>query len=71
MTQLVNQPTARPTRKMNAVLIAAALVGAARSALTALYPDLDLGPVVTMVQPFVEAAVVWLAGYMTKERAGV
>ena len=66
---LVNQPTAKPTRKMWAVLVAAALVGAVRAVLAVLLPDLDPGPVVEIVRPFVEGGLIWLAGYMARERA--
>ena len=66
---LINQPGPKPTRKMWAVLIAAAIVGAVRAVLAVLLPDLDPGPAVEIVRPFIEGGLICLAGYMTRERA--
>ncbi len=65
----INQPTKRPTRKVWAAMIAAAVVAAGRAALEVLAPDLDPGPIITMVQPLIEGALIAGAAYFAREWA--
>ncbi len=69
MKRLVNQPTKRPTRKIWAVIIAAAIVGAARSVLDALFPEMKLGPQIEAIRPFIESGLIAAAGYFARDSA--
>ena len=65
----INQPSAMPTRKMWAVMVAGLLVAGLRVTLGTLYPDIDMGPVIEAVRPIVESALIVAAGYFTKDNA--
>ncbi|MCB1343641.1 MAG: hypothetical protein KDK24_21745 [Pseudooceanicola sp.] len=69
MTNLVNQPTSRPTRKMWAVIISGAVMGGIQAALAAVLPEADFQPLLQQLGPLVTALVVSLAGWLTRERA--
>lgn len=69
MTKLTKQPTAFPTRKLMAVMIAGAIVGLIQSGLAFAWPDHPFAPLLAEADIWVQAAVMALAGYMTKERA--
>lgn len=66
---LVDQPTAEPTRKMWAVIIWGALLGAAQVALQILWPDHPFAETLNQFDVLLQAAVMALAGYMTREAA--
>ena len=61
---LVTQPTAAPTRKMWAVMIAAALTSVIKVLLATYYPLLATPAVYDLLQ----AMLVVFAGYMVRER---
>jgi hypothetical protein len=71
MSELKNQPTKFPTRKILAVIIAGALVGGLQSALQLLWPDHPFSPLMQDIDLWVQYGVMALAGYMTKERGDV
>lgn len=66
---LVNQPTKAPTRKMTAVIVAGVVVGALQGGFTAAFPDVDLGPVVSGIEPYIAPLVMVIAGYFRRERS--
>lgn len=65
---LTNQPTAAPTRKMWAVMIAFAVTSVAKELLTIYVPAFA-----TLATPavynLVQAGMVFFAGYMVRDRA--
>lgn len=69
MTQLVDQPSAAPTRKMSAVAIGgfvgAILVGAIRR----WTPEFDAPGITDFILLGAPVAVGWVAGWFTRERA--
>lgn len=67
MTKLVNQPTAKPTRKIWAGFIAAALVGACRGVTDLLWPELDLGAIYHEAELWLVAGIPVVVSYFTKE----
>ena len=62
---LANQPTAAPTRKMWAVLIAMALTSVVKGLLDAYYPLLATPAVYNLLQ----ATTVFFVGYMVRDNA--
>ncbi len=66
---LENQPTAMPTRKIAAVIIAGMLIGGVQSALNIFWPDHPFAPIMADLDTWVQFGVMALAGYMTKEKA--
>jgi len=66
---LKTQSTARPTRKMWAVILSGALVGALDASLRATYPGTDFSVIVSELSPLVYPVVMALAGYLTRDRA--
>jgi hypothetical protein len=68
MSDLVKQPTPAPTRKISAVGIAGALTAALIAGVNAIWPGVgdQIGPI---AGPIITAAVAFVAGYMTRERA--
>jgi len=66
---LVNQPTAWPTRKLWAVIIAGMLVGAIRGGLGAFWPDHPFEPFLIEAGPWIQTALMGLAGYFTRNKA--
>lgn len=63
-----DQPTAWPTRKMMAVLIAGAVVIAAEVALQAWAPGVPVTEFLASIDMVVQLLVMGAAGYMTRER---
>lgn len=68
MTNLVNRPNAFPTRKILAVIISGAVLGGAQAALNLFWPDHPFGVLMEDLDVWIQAGVMVLAGYMTKER---
>lgn len=66
---LQNQPTAAPTRKIAAVIIAGMVVGGVQSALNIFWPDHPFAPIMQDLDLWIQTGVMILAGYMTKEKA--
>ena len=66
---LKTQPTAAPSRKMWAVIAAGIVTGALQGGLAAAFPDADFTALVDQAGPWITAAVMAIAGYMTKDRA--
>ena len=71
MTELKNQPTKLPTRKILAVIVAGAVVGGVQSGLAVIWPDHPFAPIMADFDVWVQYGVMALAGYLTKERADV
>ena len=69
MTKLVNQPSAWPTRKLWAVIIAGMAVSGIRAALSVLWPDHPFEPFLVELGPWIQTGVMALAGYMTRNEA--
>lgn len=65
---LVNQPTAAPTRKMTAVIIAGIATAAAQTMLARYAPDFAGTQFLEDFNIWVQALVMIGFGYMTKER---
>lgn len=66
---LQDQPTRLPTRKILAVIVSGAVLGAVQSALNLLWPDHPFAPIMDQADIWIQAGVMALAGYMTRERA--
>ena len=64
MPDLINQPTAAPSRKMWSVMIAMALTSVVKVLLATHYPLLATPAVYDLLQ----AVLIFGAGYMVKER---
>ena len=71
MAELKSQPNSLPTRKILAVIIAGAVMGAVQSGLSLLWPDHPFAPLMEDFSVWIQWGVMAFAGYMTKERAGV
>lgn len=69
MTTKINQPTANPTRKLWAVIIAGVVTAAAQGLLEAYAPDLPIADMIQQLDLWVQAAIMIAAGYITRERA--
>ena len=69
MTNLVNQPNGLPTRKIAAVIIAGAVVGALQSMFGLLWPDFAATELLEQVDVWVQAGVMVAAGYLARDRA--
>ena len=68
MTKIkVNQPTAAPNRKIWAVIIAGIVTAAAQAILTEYAPDLPIADMIQQLDVWVQAAIMVIAGYMTRE----
>lgn len=72
---VVKQPSSMPTRKMWAVILSGIIVGAIQSVVTTYWPDnflfvflQDHGIDYEQLDIFIQAALMSLAGYMTKSR---
>lgn len=70
MTRLVNQPSAAPTRKIGVGLIAAVIVAAVQGGAQVVLPQTDLSEIMAALGPWITTAVYFIAGYLTRERAG-
>lgn len=69
MTETVNQPTAAPTRKMTAVIIAGVVMGLLRTAIAIWAPEWDADMFFIEYGPEIHSAIMIAAGYFVKERA--
>lgn len=67
--QLYDQPTAWPTRKIAAVLISGAILGAVQSALQLFWPDHPFTGLMDQFDIWIQTAVMFGFGYMVKERS--
>lgn len=65
---LKTQPTKMPTRKIAAVIISGALLGATQAALDLLWPDHPFAPLMEQADIWIQMGVMALAGYMVRER---
>ena len=65
----VDQPTARPTRKMLAVIIAGIFAAAVQTTLVRAFPGYAFADVIESIDYLVQGAVMAVAGYFTRERA--
>mgnify|MGYP000388873362 CR=1 FL=1 len=69
MTNLVTQSSKSPTRKVWAVILSGVIVGAVQGGLSAAFPEADWRPLLQEMGPWVTAAIMSAAGYLTRERA--
>jgi hypothetical protein len=67
----INQPTANPTRKLWAVMISGALVGAVQAGLGFVMPESGVNQIIADFEPFVYGGVMVLAGYFTPDHINV
>lgn len=65
---LKNQPSAWPTRKIAAVLISGAVLGAVQSGLGLFWPDHPFHGLMDQFDIWIQAAVMFGFGYMVKEK---
>jgi hypothetical protein len=68
MTQLKTQPNRFPTRKILAVIVSGAILGALQSGLNLLWPDHPFAGVFQDLDIWIQTGVMILAGYLTKDR---
>jgi hypothetical protein len=68
MTQLKNQPTKLPTRKILAVIVSGAILGGVQSALAIFWPDHPFMGLMEQADIWIQAGVMVLAGYLTREK---
>ena len=66
---LINQPSKMPTRKVMAVIVSGAVVGAGRAALDIVWPGHPLDAAFQEFGTVITAGILVAAGYMTKDRA--
>lgn len=71
MTELKNQPSGLPTRKILAVILSGMIIGGVQSALALLWPDHPFSPLMEDLDSWIQMLVMVIAGYMTKERRDV
>lgn len=69
MADLVKQPTLSPTRKLWAVILTGALMGALNSAIAVFYPGNSIEDVFPGASVWVSGALMSAAGYLTSNRA--
>ena len=67
--RLVNQPTAKPTRKVKASFVGGILAAAIIGGLQYAFPGYDLGPFTEPVAVVIAALIGPVMGYMARERA--
>ena len=65
----VDQPTARPTRKMLAVIIAGIFAAAVQTALVRAFPGYAFAEVIDSIDYLAQGLVMAAAGYFTRERS--
>jgi hypothetical protein len=65
---LQTQPTRLPTRKITAVILSGAVMGALQSGLALVWPDHPFAPVMDQIDIWVQTAVMAAVGYMVRER---
>lgn len=66
---LKTQPSKMPTRKIAAVIVSGAVLGAAQAALDLLWPDHPFAPLMEQADIWIQMGVMALAGYMVRDRA--
>ena len=66
---LMNQGSMWPTRKIAAVIISGAVVGAVQSALGLFWPDHSLHALLADIDIWVQAGVMAAFGYFVRERS--
>ena len=64
---LINQANRLPTRKLLAVLVSGAIMGAAQSLLQLFWPDHPFAPYMQYVDIWLQGLVMVAAGYFTRE----
>ena len=71
MTQLIDQPTAAPTRKLTAVMVWGAFSAIVMFLADVFVPESNdsVSGVLTALEPFVPIIVATVAGYWTREAA--
>jgi hypothetical protein len=69
MSDLSNQPTAWPTRKLWAVIIAGMIVSGIRTGLAEVWPDHPFEPFLVELGPWLQTGVMAAAGYMVRNKA--
>jgi hypothetical protein len=65
---LIKQPTAKPTRKWVAMIIAGMVVGGVSTALDIFWPGHPFQPLMDDLGMYVQLAVIGFVGYMTRNR---
>ena len=68
MTELKNQPTAFPTRKVLAVIVSGMILGAVQSLLQLTWPDHPFQPLMEQFDIWIQAGVMIAAGYFVREK---
>jgi hypothetical protein len=68
VSNLVNQPSAMPTRKLWAVIVAGMAVSAIRVTLTEFFPGHEFEPFLMELGPWVQTGIMALAGYFTRNK---
>ena len=66
--KLKTQSTNMPTRKMAAVIISGAVIGAAQAALSIFWPDHPFVPMIGQIDVWVQAIVMIAAGYIVRDK---
>jgi len=69
MADLKTQPTKLPTRKILAVILSGAILGATQSALKIFWPDHPFAPFMQEIDVWLQGLVMVAAGYLTKDKA--
>lgn len=68
MAELKTQTTKLPTRKILAVIVSGAVLGAGQSALKIFWPDHPFAPFLQDIDVWLQGVIMVLAGYLTKDR---
>jgi hypothetical protein len=68
---LVNQPSFLPTRKMMAVIISGAIMGAVNQLLNIYWPEHPFIDLLDDVEIWLQMGIMVVAGYMTQEKVNV
>lgn len=71
MKRLVVQQSAMPTRKIFAVIIAGMLAGLVQSLLKVYWPGHPFGGMMADLDIWIQALIMVIAGYVTKEKENV
>lgn len=66
---LKTQPTASPTRKMLAVILAGMVMGTIQAVLKEYWPDHPFAPMLAQWDVAIQTAAMIAAGYFTRDRA--
>ena len=68
---LVTQNSAGPTRKLMAMIISGAILGAGQTALRIIWPDNPFAPFLADVDIWLQGAIMIMFGYFTRNRESV